>query len=62
MKVQQEKCGATCPDQHGGPDYICELRKGHRGKHDSVAGGFWTDGGAERLRQEIAAKAEGERR
>jgi len=62
MKSQKEMCGATCPDQRGGPDFVCELKKDHKGKHDSAPGGFWTDLGAERLRQEIAAKAKGERR
>jgi hypothetical protein len=54
MKVDQ--CGATHPNENGGPDYVCERKKGHSGKHDSPVGPMWTDGGAERVRQEIAAK------
>jgi hypothetical protein len=32
----------------------------HRGKHVSTAGGSWTDGGAERLREERRLKIEAE--
>jgi hypothetical protein len=56
MKAEQEKCGATCPDQRGGEDFVCGRPAGHSGKHDSPIGPTWTDGGAERLRAEIAAK------
>lgn len=45
-------CPSTCPDEKGGPEFECELTEGHRGKHESVAGGFWTDAGADRLREE----------
>jgi hypothetical protein len=51
-----EKCDSRCPDKRGGEDFICERPAKHTGKHSSDAGGFWTDGGAEKLRKEIAAK------
>jgi hypothetical protein len=53
-------CGATCPNKKGGPDFECELEEGHRGKHLSAAGGFWNDGGAQRLREERRLKIEAE--
>ena len=59
MAVKQ-LCEATCPDQKGGPDFECELQEGHRGKHESIAGGYWTDRGAERLREERRKKFESE--
>lgn len=54
----KEQCESTCPDTKGGPDFRCELKKDHKGKHDSILGGFWSDGGAERLRTEQARRAE----
>jgi hypothetical protein len=63
MKAQKEKCGARCPDQRGG-EFICELRLGHKSKHDDPNGGTWNDDGAARLRleqAEIARRAEIER-
>jgi hypothetical protein len=52
----KEKCGATCPNERGGEDFVCRRPAGHSGKHDDPNGPTWTEGGAERLRQEIAAK------
>jgi hypothetical protein len=60
MKAKQEKCRATCPDVKGGPDFCCERAAGHSGKHDSTAGGYWTDGGSERLREERLKKFQAE--
>jgi hypothetical protein len=54
-------CGATCPDQKGGPDIQCEREENHKGKHDSITRGLsFTDGGAERLREERRKKFESE--
>jgi len=57
MNMKIEKCGATCPDQRGGPDFVCELKKGHKClKHSSDAGGYWNDAGADRLKLERQLK------
>ncbi len=53
-------CGSTCPNQQGGPDFECEREDNHRGKHESIAGGYWTDSGAERLREERRKAIEAE--
>jgi hypothetical protein len=58
--MKKELCAATCPDQRGGADFECELKEGHRGKHESLAGGYWNDAGAERLREERRRKFEAE--
>ena len=57
MLKKKQPCPATCPDKGGGPDFVCERPLGHSGKHDSLEGGWWTDGGSERLKIEMAAKA-----
>jgi hypothetical protein len=55
-------CEAVCPDEKGGPDIQCERKENHKGKHDSITHGLsWTDGGAERIRAELARRAEIER-
>lgn len=57
----KEICGARCPNQDGGPDYICQRPK-HKlylsVKHwDNRDGLFmWTQGGADRIAAEIAGK------
>jgi hypothetical protein len=58
--MAKELCEATCPDVKGGPDFECERKPGHKGKHESLAGGYWTDGGAERLREERRERFEAE--
>lgn len=59
--MAKELCEATCPNPRGGIDFVCEREKGHKGKHDSVSGGMtWTDGGAERLREERRKAIEAE--
>lgn len=50
----KEICKATCPDERGGPDFLCGRSEGHSGKHDDPNGPTWTDGGAERIREELA--------
>jgi hypothetical protein len=60
MAKVKQLCGATRPDEKGGPDFECEREQGHKGKHSSEAGGFWTDSGAERLREERRRKFEAE--
>jgi hypothetical protein len=55
MKKEQ-KCGAACPDMKGGPDFVCELEEHSKFKKHRQGGVSWTDGGAERLREEKAAK------
>jgi hypothetical protein len=54
MKKQQEKCGTHCPDVNGGPDFVCELEEHSKFKKHRQGGVTWTDGGAERVRAEIA--------
>ena len=49
-------CESTLPNRNGGPDFRCEKQNGHKGKH-SLGGGTWTDGGADRVRAEIAEAA-----
>ena len=56
-----KQCGARCPNVRGGEEFVCELRSGHKWKHSSDAGGYWTDGGAESIRKELARRAEIER-
>jgi hypothetical protein len=60
MAKVMQLCGARCPNMKGGPDFECEREQDHKGKHSSIAGGFWTDGGAERLREERRKKIEAE--
>ena len=58
-KEVQKLCGATLPNSNG-LDFECEKEEGHKGKHGSRAGGWWTDGGAERLREERRKQIEAE--
>jgi len=60
MAKVTQLCGATCPDVKGGPDFECEREQVHKGKHSSEGVGYWTDGGAERLREECRLKFEAE--
>jgi hypothetical protein len=53
-----ENCGAKCPNERGGEDFICGRPAGHGGKHDDPHGATWSDGGSERLRQEISHRKE----
>jgi len=54
MAVKQ--CEATCPDTKGG-DFECELEEGHsKFKKHRQGGMTWTDGGAQRVREELAEK------
>jgi hypothetical protein len=55
MKMEV-KCGATCPDVNGGPDFVCELEEHSKFKKHRQGGVSWTGGGAERVRAEIAEK------
>jgi hypothetical protein len=48
------KCGARLPNTRGGDDFICELAPHNKYKKHRIGGVTWTDGGAERIRQEIA--------
>lgn len=56
-----EICGARCPNENGGPDYICQRPK-HKlypaAKHLDDRTGFisWTQAGADRVAAELAAK------
>ena len=71
MAVKQ-LCEATCPDDGGGPDYVCELPEGHDEQRHSRPPGVkwsqkhrdggvtWTNGGAERLKEERRKKFEAE--
>jgi hypothetical protein len=60
MKKVVEICGATCPNEDGGPDYVCQRPK-HKlypsAKHWE-GGVSWTQGGADRIATELAAKKE----
>lgn len=61
MSVKGEICGARCPDEGGGPDYICQRPKHKQypaAKHWDNRDGLvsWTEAGAERIRKEVAAK------
>jgi hypothetical protein len=58
---EKEKCGATCPNQDGGADYVCQRPKHARypaAKHWDDREGYvsWTQGGADRIAAELAAK------
>lgn len=59
--METEICGATCPDEKGGPDYVCQRPK-HKlypaAKHCDNRNGLveWTQGGADRIAAELAAK------
>ena len=59
-KEVQKLCGAVLPNLKGGPDFECEKEEGHNGKHSSYDGGMWTNGGAERLREERRKQLEAE--
>ena len=54
----KEICGARCPDEHGGPDHICQ-RPPHTlypaAKHWD-GGVSWTQAGADRVAAELAEK------
>ena len=54
-----EKCGARLPNVRGGEDYVCELAPHSKFQKHCFGGVRWTDGGAERIRQEVAAKQGG---
>lgn len=63
MKKAVEICRARCPNEDGGTDYICQRPK-HKlypaAKHWDDRDGFmsWTQGGADRIAAELAAKKE----
>ena len=56
--MKADQCGATHPND-GGPEFVCDKKKGHSGKHEQLSNlnsPFWTDGGAKRVRAELAGK------
>jgi hypothetical protein len=50
------QCQATLPDIYGGPEHVCELQQHSKYVKHRVGAVSWTNGGAERLRAEMAAK------
>jgi hypothetical protein len=58
--MTKELCGATCPNENGGPDWVCERPK-HTlypaAKHWNGAVS-WTQGGADRIAAELVKKKE----
>ena len=54
--MKKEICKATCPNELGGPDFVCELEEHSKFKKHRQGSATWTDGGAERVRAEIAEK------